>query len=222
MRVRLKTARGRKSSSTRWLNRQLNDPYVQEARKLGYRSRAAFKLLELDDRFGILKSGQRVVDLGAAPGAWTQIAVEKIRPSESGGKVIAIDIQEMEPLVGANTFVLDICLPEASQKLLEALGSGADVILSDMAAAVTGHKSTDHLRTMALCEEAHALAVEALVPGGAMVMKAFAGGAHADLMSSIKKNFEKLRTVKPDASRPESPETYVVATGFRRREDIIP
>ena len=216
MRVRVRTARGRKTSSTRWLNRQLNDPYVQEARKQGYRSRAAFKLLQLDERFGFLKRGQRVLDLGAAPGGWTQIVVEKNRPSESGGKVIAVDIQEMEPLVGADTFVLDIFSPESSKKVLGALGGAADVILSDMAAAITGHKSTDHLRTMALCEEAHAFAVETLVPGGTLVMKAFAGGAHSDLMSSINKNFDKLRTVKPDASRPESPETYIVATGFRR------
>ena len=218
MRVRVKTARGRKSSSTRWLDRQLNDPYVHEARKQGYRSRAAFKLLQLDDRFGFLKRGQRVVDLGAAPGGWTQIVVEKTRPEESGGRVVAIDIQEMEPMAGAESMVLDIQEPAAPNRLRDALGGRADVVLSDMAAAVTGHKSTDHLRTMALCEKAHAFAAETLVPGGTLVMKAFAGGAHADLMAAINKDFDKVRTVKPEASRQESPETYIVATGFRARE----
>ncbi|PPR09815.1 MAG: Ribosomal RNA large subunit methyltransferase E [Alphaproteobacteria bacterium MarineAlpha11_Bin1] len=219
MRVRVKSARGRKSSSTRWLDRQLNDPYVHEARKRGYRSRAAFKLLQLDERFNFLKRGQRVVDLGAAPGGWTQIVMEKTKPSESGGKLIAVDIQEMESLVGVDTLVLDICLPESSRTLRELLGAPADVILSDMAATITGHKSTDHLRTMALCEEAHTLATETLVDGGILVMKAFAGGAHADLMRSLNRDFNKLHTVKPDASRPESAETYIVATGFRSRQE---
>ena len=215
MRVRVKTARGRKSSSTRWLDRQLNDPYVHEARKQGYRSRAAFKLLQLDDRFGFLARGQRVVDLGAAPGGWTQIVVERTGPTGSDGKVVAIDIQEMEPLAGAETLVLDICASDAPGRLRAVLGGTADVVLSDMAAAVTGHKSTDHLRTMALCEEAHVFATETLVDGGTLVMKAFAGGAHSDLMSAINKDFDNVRTVKPDASRPESPETYIVAIGFR-------
>ena len=218
MRVRVKTARGRKSSSTRWLDRQLNDPYVHEARKQGYRSRAAFKLLQLDDRFGLLKRGQRVVDLGAAPGGWTQIVVERTQPDESGGTVVAIDIQEMEPVAGAQCMLLDICTPDAPDRLRGALGGAADMVLSDMAAAVTGHKSTDHLRTMALCEEAHLFAAETLVAGGTLVMKAFAGGAHADLMAAINRDFDKVRTVKPDASRQESPETYIVATGFRPRD----
>ncbi|MGB0632823.1 MAG: RlmE family RNA methyltransferase [Alphaproteobacteria bacterium] len=217
MRVRVKTARGRKSSSTRWLDRQLNDPYVHEARKQGYRSRAAFKLLQLDERFEFLQRGQRVVDLGAAPGGWTQVVVEKTKPADSGGTVVAIDIQEMDPMAGADAMILDICAADAPDRLRTALGGAADVVLSDMAAAVTGHKSTDHLRTMALCEEAHAFAAETLVPGGTLVMKAFAGGAHADLMAAINKDFDKVRTVKPDASRPESPETYIVATGFRVR-----
>ena len=218
MRVRVKTARGRKSSSTRWLDRQLNDPYVHEARKQGYRSRAAFKLLQLDEKFGLLKRGQRVVDLGAAPGGWTQVVVEKTKAAESDGAVVAIDILEMDPMAGAENVVLDIQDPAAPNRLREILGGPADVVLSDMAAAVTGHKSTDHLRTLALCEEAHAFAAETLVPGGTLVMKAFAGGAHADLMATINKDFDKVRTVKPEASRPESPETYIVATGFRARE----
>lgn len=215
MRVRVKTARGRTASSTRWLDRQLNDPYVHEARKQGLRSRAAFKLVQLDDQFGFLRRGQKVVDLGAAPGGWTQIAVERVQPDDSGGVVVAIDIQDMEPVSGARTMSLDISDPNAPSRLIEALGGPADVVLSDMAAAVTGHKSTDHLRTMTLCEDAHAFASEGLIQGGTLVMKAFAGGAHGELMAAINKNFDKVRTVKPDASRPESPETYIVATGFR-------
>ena len=215
MRVRVKTARGRTASSTRWLDRQLNDPYVHEARKQGLRSRAAFKLIQLDEQYALLRRGQKVVDLGAAPGGWTQIAVEKVSPDRGSGIVVAVDIQEMEPVGGALTMCLDISDPAAPARLLAALDGPADVILSDMAAAVTGHKSTDHLRTMALCEEAHAFACDALVAGGTLVMKAFAGGAHGELMTAINRNFDKVRTVKPDASRPESPETYIVATGFR-------
>ena len=215
MRVRVKTARGRTASSTRWLERQLNDPYVHEARKQGLRSRAAFKLIQLDDQYNLLRRGQKVIDLGAAPGGWTQMAVERVQPGQGGGIVIAVDIQEMEPVGGAEFVCLDISTPEAPALMLEALGGQADVVLSDMAAPVTGHKSTDHLRTMALCEEAHAFACEALVKGGALVMKAFAGGAHGELMTTINRSFAKVRTVKPDASRPESPETYIVATGFR-------
>jgi 23S rRNA (uridine2552-2'-O)-methyltransferase len=215
MRVRVKTARGRTASSTRWLERQLNDPYVHEARKQGLRSRAAFKLIQLDDQYNLLRRGQKVIDLGAAPGGWTQMAVERVQPGQGGGIVIAVDIQEMEPVGGAEFVCLDISTPEAPALMLEALGGQADVVLSDMAAPVTGHKSTDHLRTMALCEEAHAFACEALVQGGTLVMKAFAGGAHGELMTMINRSFAKVRTVKPDASRPESPETYIVATGFR-------
>ena len=215
MSVRVKTARGRKTSSTRWLNRQLNDPYVHEARKRGYRSRAAFKLLQIDDRFAIFRHGQRVVDLGAAPGGWTQVAVERVRPDETGGAVVAIDVQEMEPVGGATTMVLDIRDADAPARLEAALGGPADVVLSDMAAPVTGHRSTDHLRTLALCEEAFAFAREALAPGGTFIVKAFAGGAQAELTNAIKQDFAKVRTVKPEASRSESPETYIVATGFR-------
>lgn len=216
-RVRVKNARGRKLSSTRWLDRQLNDPYVQAARKNGYRSRASFKLLQLDDRFGFLARGHRIVDLGAAPGGWTQVAVERTKPQENGGEILAIDVMEIEPISGAKNIVLDICDAHAPECARTVLGGEADVVLSDMAAAVTGHKSTDHLRTIALCEEAHKFAVNTLVPGGIFVMKAFAGGAHGKLMAAIKKDFETVRTVKPDASRPESPETYIVATGFRAR-----
>ena len=215
MRVRVRTARGRSSSSTRWLDRQLNDPYVHEARKQGLRSRAAFKLVQIDDRYKLFRSGQRVIDLGAAPGGWTQIAVERVQPEKGDGVVVAVDLQEMEAVGGAEVICLDISWPEASSRMMEALGGSADVVLSDMAAPLTGHKSTDHLRTMALCEEAHTFACGALIKGGTLVMKAFAGGAHSELMTTINSNFEKVRTVKPDASRPESPETYIVATGFR-------
>ena len=215
MSVRVKTARGRKSSSTRWLNRQLNDPYVHEAKKQGFRSRAAFKLLQLDDKYAIFRKGQRVADLGAAPGGWTQVAVDRVQPFESGGVVVAIDIQEMDPVSGAESLLLDICDPAAPRLLKKALGGPADVVISDMAAPLTGHKSTDHIRTLVLCEEAHAFACEALAQGGTFIVKAFAGGAQAELTNAIKRDFEKVRTVKPEASRSESPETYIVATGFR-------
>ncbi len=215
MSVRVKSARGRKTSSTRWLQRQLNDPYVHEARKQGFRSRAAFKLIQLDEKYGIFRPGQRVADLGAAPGGWTQVAVERVRPDETGGAVVAIDVQEMDAVAGALTMQLDICDPDAPRRLKEALGGEADVVISDMAAPVTGHRSTDHLRTLALCEEAHAFAREALATGGTLVVKAFAGGAQAELTNAIKRDFQKVRTVKPEASRSESPETYIVATEFR-------
>jgi len=215
MHVSVKTARGRKASSTRWLARQLNDPYVHEARRRGYRSRAAFKLLQLAEKYDLLRRGQRVVDLGAAPGGWTQVAVDLVRPAEAGGAVVAIDVLEMDPVTDATVLRLDIRDAGAPARLIEALGGRADVVMSDMAAPVTGHRATDHLRTMALCEEAFAFACEALAPGGTFIVKAFAGGAQAELMARINKRFDKVRTVKPDASRSESPETYIVATGFR-------
>lgn len=220
--VKVKTARGRKSSSTRWLQRQLNDPFVHEAKKQGYRSRAAFKLIQLDDKYGLFRKGQRVVDLGAAPGGWTQVAVERVQPEQTGGVVVAIDVKEMEPVPGATTMLLDIGDPDAPRQLKQALGGRADVVISDMAAPVTGHRSTDHLRTLALCELAHEFACEALAPGGTFVAKAFAGGAQAELMAQINRYFEKVRTVKPEASRSESPETYIVATGYRGPADDPP
>lgn len=217
--VRVKTARGRKSSSTRWLQRQLNDPYVAEAQRLGYRSRAAWKLIQLDERFGFLKPGQRVVDLGAAPGGWTQIAAERIGAAEGKGRIVAIDVQEMDPVPGAEVLCLDIFDPETPALIQAALGGLADVILSDMAAPTTGHKGTDHLRSMALCEETHALAHDFLAPGGTMILKAFQGGAQSELMVQINRDFTRVKTAKPDASRPESPETYIVAEGYRGRSD---
>ena len=217
LRVQVKTARGRKASSTRWLDRQLNDPYVQEAKKVGYRSRAAFKLLQLDEKFRLLREGQRVVDLGAAPGGWTQVVVKRVKSDLGYGWVVAVDTQEIEPIAGSVSICMDVGDPSIARVVSEALGGPADVVLSDMAATITGHKATDHLRTVVLCELAHTFAVEILNPGGTLVMKAFDGGAHRDLTAQIKKDFDNIRTVKPDASRSESPETYIVASGFCRQ-----
>ena len=188
---------------------------MREAKKLGYRSRSAFKLLQLDDKFRLFCSGQKVVDLGAAPGGWTQVVKQRAQMDAGRGRVVAVDIEPIEAVDGVVILCLDICDPLAPSLIFQALGGPADVIISDMAAPLTGHKSTDHIRTGALCEEAHALACELLAPGGALVMKAFDGGTHSDLMAAVKTNFDLVKTVKPEASRPESPETYIVATGFR-------
>ncbi len=214
-RVKVRTARRRKASSTRWLDRQLNDPYVREARRLGLRSRAAFKLMEIDDRFGLLRSGSRVVDLGAAPGSWAQVAADRVGAVSGGGTVVAIDLDRIEPMAGVTVLEADIRSGGALEAARAAVGGSADVVLSDLAAPVIGHRKTDHLRTMALGEEALAFAEGILEPGGAFVLKAFAGGAHGDLVRGIGEAFGKVRTVKPAASRSGSPETYVVATGFR-------
>ena len=215
--VRVKTARGRKSSSTRWLQRQLNDPYVAEAKKAGYRSRAAWKLTQLDDRFRFLLPGHHVVDLGAAPGGWTQVAVERIRSTGSGatGRVIAADILEIEPIDGAEHLTLDMTDPAAADRLRELAGRSVDVVLSDMAASTIGHRATDHLRTIVLCETAAEFAFEVLSPGGVFVAKVFQGGADGDLLKSLKAHFAQIKHVKPAASRKTSPETYLVATGFK-------
>ncbi|MDE1148199.1 MAG: RlmE family RNA methyltransferase [Azospirillaceae bacterium] len=209
--VRVKTAAKRSNSSARWLERQLNDPYVAEAKKRGYRSRAAFKMLQLDEKYHLLRPGTRVVDLGAAPGGWTQVAVEKVR----GAKVIGLDILGMDEVPGAITMQLDFLLPEAPDRLKEALGGPADVVLSDMAAPTTGHPKTDHLRIMALADAAYAFAAEVLAPGGAFVAKLFQGGAERSLLDQLKRDFAVVRHAKPAASRADSSETYVVATGFR-------
>lgn len=210
--VRVKTAKQRSLSSARWLQRQLNDPYVAEAKRRGFRSRAAFKLLQLDERFGFLKPGGRVVDLGAAPGGWTQIAVERVG---AAGKVVAIDILAMEPLAGATVLVGDFLADDAPARIRAALGGPADLVLSDMAAPTTGHGATDHLRIMALAEAAHAFAVEVLAPGGGFVAKLFQGGAERELLAALKRDFAEVKHVKPQASRAESAELYVVALGFR-------
>jgi len=209
--VRVKTARGRKPSSTRWLQRQLNDPYVAEAKRAGYRSRAAWKLVEIDDRMHVLGPGKRVVDLGAAPGGWTQVVAERT----AGAALIAVDVLEIDPLPGAEILQLDMTDAAASDVIRECLGGAADVVLSDMAAPTTGHRQTDHLRTMALCEIAVDFGCGVLAEGGAFVAKVFQGGAEGELLADLKRRFTSVRHIKPPASRDESPETYVVATGFR-------
>jgi 23S rRNA (uridine2552-2'-O)-methyltransferase len=209
--VRVKTARGRKNSSTRWLQRQLNDPYVREAQRLGYRSRAVFKLKEIDEKADILKEGQVVLDLGAAPGGWSQLAVEK-----GAKKVVALDLLPMEPMPGVDFIQIDFMENEAPELIKEKVGGYVDLVLSDMAPNTTGHKATDHIRIMALVECAYELACEVLKPGGVFVAKVFQGGAQQDLLSQMKKDFQKVKHIKPPASRKESSEQYVVASGFRK------
>jgi 23S rRNA (uridine2552-2'-O)-methyltransferase len=213
--VRLKTAKGRTISSQRWLQRQLNDPYVQEAQRLGFRSRSAFKLQQLDEKFHFLASGQRVVDLGAAPGGWTQVVAARVLGDSGKGRVVGLDILEMEPLAGAEILQADFMTDEGLAALTSLLGGAADLVLSDMAAPTTGHAPTDHLRTAALCEAAFDFAENVLSPGGAFVAKVFKGGSEAELLARMKRAFKTVRHAKPAASRPESPETYVVAMGFR-------
>ena len=213
--VAVRNTRRRKASSTRWLSRQLNDPYVAEAQRRGYRSRAAFKLIELDDRFRLLRPGQRVVDLGCAPGGWTQVVVERVGSNKGRGIVVAVDLAPTGALPGAVILLGDIRDPSVSVALENALGGTADVILSDMAPSTTGHAQTDHLRIVALAEVAFDLASQILKPGGAFVAKVFQGGAEGALLASLKRGFAQLRHAKPPASRAESAETYVVATGFR-------
>jgi 23S rRNA (uridine2552-2'-O)-methyltransferase len=213
--VAVRSTRRRKPSSTRWLSRQLNDPYVAEARRLGYRSRAAFKLIELDDRFHLLRPGQRVVDLGCAPGGWTQVAVERVGSSNGRGIVVGVDLAVIAPLPGATLLPGDVRDPDTLDVLRNALGGPVDVVLSDMAPATTGHAATDHLRIVALAEDALDLASQILKPGGAFVAKVFQGGAEGALLAALKRDFAQLRHAKPPASRAESAETYVIATGFR-------
>lgn len=211
MSVRVKTARGRRASSTRWLNRQLNDPYVAAAKRQGFRSRSAFKLIEIDDRHKLLRPGRRVVDLGAAPGGWTQVAVQRA----GAGNVVAADIAEMEAVSGAAILELDVDAADAAERLSAALGGPAHVVLSDMAPPATGHSATDHLRIMMLADAAFAVAEAVLAPDGVFVVKVFQGGAGSEFLTRLKKRFAKVRHVKPPASRKESKEIYVVATGFR-------
>jgi 23S rRNA (uridine2552-2'-O)-methyltransferase len=208
----VRSAKGRSLSSTRWLERQLNDPYVAEAHKRGYRSRAAFKLAQIDDKFAILRPGARVVDLGAAPGGWSQVARERCGDA---ARIVALDLQEMEPLPGVVVLHGDFGEEAVQARVREALGGPADVVLSDMAAPATGHAQTDHLRIMRLAEEAYAFAAEVLAPGGAFVAKVLQGGSEATLLAALKRAFAKVRHVKPPASRADSAELYLVATGFR-------
>lgn len=216
MKVRLKTARQRTPSQQRWLERQLNDPYVAAAKREGFRSRAAFKLTEIDERHRLLKPGMRVVDLGAAPGGWTQIAVDRVKAIEGRGQVVAIDYLEMGAIPGATVLQLDFLDESAPGKLRSLLrDGGADVVLSDMAAPTTGHAGTDHLRIMGLAEAAAEFAREVLAPGGAFLCKMFQGGTEKDLLAGLKRDFAQVRHVKPPASRKESTELYVLATRFR-------
>jgi 23S rRNA (uridine2552-2'-O)-methyltransferase len=210
--VEVRSTRRRRPSSTRWLSRQLNDPYVAEARRLGYRSRAAFKLIELDEQFRLLRPGQRVVDLGCAPGGWTQVGVGRVGRY---GTVVGVDIAETAPIPGATLLSADVRDAATPAVLDAALGGRADVVLSDMAPSTTGHAATDHLRIVALAEDALAVASQILKPGGTFVAKVFQGGAEGALLAALKRDFAALRHAKPPASRAESAETYVVATGFR-------
>jgi 23S rRNA (uridine2552-2'-O)-methyltransferase len=213
--VRVRTARGRKPSSTQWLERQLNDPYVREARRLGYRSRAAFKLLQLDERFHFLEPGARVVDLGCAPGGWTQVAAARIKAGTGRGRIVGIDAVPTDPIPEAVLLQHDFLDESAPQALGDALGGPADVVLSDMASPSTGHAPTDHLRIMALAEAAYAFAREILAPGGTFVAKLLQGGAERELLAGLKRDFASVKHVKPPASRAESAEVYIVAQGFR-------
>ncbi len=220
LKVRVKSAKGRKISSTRWLQRQLNDPYVVRAQREGYRSRAAFKLVEIDDRFRFLLPGARVVDLGCAPGGWCQVAVRRVnsqgeKAGKKQGRVIGVDVQEVEPIAGAELMQLDFLDPGADEAVKQRLGGEADVVLSDMAAASTGHRQTDHLRIMALAEAAAHFAFEVLAPGGAFVAKVLRGGTENELLALLKQHFEKVQHFKPPSSRKDSAEMFVVATGFR-------
>lgn len=215
--TRVKTARGRTTSSVRWLNRQLNDPYVAQAKKDGYRSRAAYKLLELDDKFSFLKPGKIVLDLGAAPGGWTQVAVDRCKSTADKISVFGIDLLPIPPIGGSTLLQMDFMADDAPDALRALLPDGADVVLSDMAPNTTGHQATDHLRIMALLEAAYPFAREVLKPGGVWVAKVFQGGAEKALLQAMKADFAVVKHAKPKSSRQDSSEMYVVATGFRRR-----
>jgi 23S rRNA (uridine2552-2'-O)-methyltransferase len=215
LKVRVKTAKKRDLASTLWLERQLNDPYVAEAKRLGYRSRAAFKLIQLDDKHRLLKPGMRIVDLGAAPGGWTQVAAKRARPGAAGGRIVALDILKMDDVPPATILHLDFLDSGAPEELKSALGGEADLVMSDMAAPTTGHKPTDHIRVVALAEAAYEFATEVLAPGGAFVAKVFQGGSERAFLANLKRDFATVRHAKPPASRSESAEMYVVAQGFR-------
>ena len=223
LRVKVKSARGRKLSSTLWLERQLNDPYVRLAKAEGYRGRAAFKIVELDEKFRFLVPGARVVDLGCAPGGWCQIAVTRVnalgeKSGKAVGQVLGIDLQAVDPIPGAEIHQLDFLDEGADDKVKAWLGGNADVVMSDMAAASSGHKQTDHLRIVALCEAAAEFAFDVLDPGGTFVAKVLAGGAEAGLQLLLKQRFDSVANVKPPASRSDSSEKFVVARGFMGRE----
>lgn len=211
LKERLRTAKGRSKSSQLWLERQINDPYVRAAKDKGYRSRAAYKLAEMDDKYRFLKRGMRAVDLGAAPGGWTQILVARLGENH----VLGVDLQEIEPIPGATLLRLDFMDANAPAIIKDAVSGPLDVVVSDMAAPATGHRDTDHMRVMALCETALEFAIEVLKPGGIFLCKVLRGGTERDLLETLKKRFAKVIHVKPPASRADSAEMYVLATGFR-------
>ncbi len=214
-RTRVKTARNRSAQSTRWLARQLNDPYVKRAKAEGYRSRAAYKLIELDEKFGVLKGVRHVVDLGVAPGGWAQVVKRK----RADAAVVGIDLLPVEPLAGVTLLQMDFMADEAPDRLIEELGAAPDLVLSDMAANTVGHAQTDHLRTMGLVEAAADFAIKTLRPGGAFVSKVFAGGTDNSLLAELKRNFTTVKHAKPPSSRKGSAEWFVVAQGFKGRQD---
>jgi 23S rRNA (uridine2552-2'-O)-methyltransferase len=215
LKVRVKTGKSRSLSSKLWLERQLNDPYVARAKREGFRGRAAFKLIEIDDKHRLFKKGARVVDLGAAPGGWSQVAAQRVAAGEGKGRVVGIDLLEMPPLPGVDFIRLDFLDPAAPDRLKDLLGGPADVVLSDMAANATGHRKTDHLKIMALAEAAADFAREVLAPGGTLLCKVLQGGTEATLLASLKRDFASVKHVKPAASRADSAELYLLATGFR-------
>ena len=213
--VTVKSGKGRSASSKLWLERQLNDPYVARAKREGFRARAAFKLIEIDDRYHLCKPGARVVDLGAAPGGWSQVAAERVGSAHGRGKVVAVDQLEMAPTAGVEVIRRDFLEAGAGDEIKALLGGDADVVLSDMAANATGHRPTDHLKIMALAEAAADFAHEVLAPGGAFLCKVLQGGTEATLLAGLKRDFAHVKHVKPAASRPESAELYLLASGFR-------
>ncbi|MGA7325726.1 MAG: RlmE family RNA methyltransferase [Rhodomicrobium sp.] len=216
LRVKLQKSKGRTQSSKQWLERQLNDPFVLAAKREGYRSRAAYKLDEIAEKYGILKPGGVVVDLGAAPGGWSQVAAKRVKSAEGLGAVVALDILPLDPIPGVVMLRQDFTDPQAEGLLMEALnGRRPNAVLSDMAAPATGHRQTDHLRIMGLAEEALAFALKVLAPGGVFLAKVLQGGSEKSLLDLLKRDFARVRHVKPKASRAESPELYVLATGFR-------
>jgi len=219
LKVRLKKARSLSSSSQKWLQRQLNDPYVARARREGWRSRAAFKLIEMDEKARLLKRGMRVVDLGAAPGGWSQVAARKIGLEEGHGKIVAIDLLEIEPIPGVAFAQMDFLSPDAPERLMEMLGGQADLVMSDMAANATGHRKTDHLKIVGLVELAAEFARQVLAPGGAFLAKVLQGGTEGTLLADLKRDFAVVKHIKPAASRADSAELYVLATGFRGKAE---
>lgn len=219
LKTRVKTARKRSLSSTLWLERQLNDPYVARAKREGYRSRAAYKLIEMDDRYHLFKPGDRIVDLGAAPGGWSQVAAAQVKAKEGKGKVVAVDLLDMEAVDGVEFAVKDFNDPDAPEFIKNMLGGDADGVMSDMAANATGHRATDHLRIVALAELAADFACDVLAKGGFFIAKVLQGGTEGQLLTRLKRDFATVRHVKPEASRAGSAELYVLATGFRGRRD---